>query len=166
MASSPGEDVLAAQHASLDAADAFASAWSVALAEASAAAGGDDDGRSALRAAWGGRGKGGRGRARRTFQPRDIVVDSVDLEYVNDASVTGEGRGGSKALLSDAYLKLLPGRVYALVGRNGGKTGALLSSKEASDLTEIFRPENITGVGLSQSKRALPDLSPRWLLRK
>lgn len=66
---------------------------------------------------WGGRGKGGRGTSRRTFQPDDIIIDGVNLEYVNDAELTGSGAGGSKLLLSDAYLKLLPGRVYALVGR-------------------------------------------------
>lgn len=66
---------------------------------------------------WGGRGKGGRGTSRRTFQPDDIVVDGVTLEYLNDTEVTGSGSGGSKLLLSDAYLKLLPGKVYALVGR-------------------------------------------------
>ena len=66
---------------------------------------------------WGGRGKGGRGRSRRTFQPDDIIVDGIDLEYVNDAQFTGSGAGGSKLLLSDAVLKLLPGKVYALIGR-------------------------------------------------
>lgn len=66
---------------------------------------------------WGGRGKGGRGTSRRTFQPDDIIVDAITLEYVNDAKLTGSGSGGSKLLLSEAYLKLLPGKVYALVGR-------------------------------------------------
>ena len=66
---------------------------------------------------WGGRGKGGRGTSRRTYQPGDVVVDGITLEYVNDANFTGGGAGGSKVLLSEAYLKLLPGRVYALVGR-------------------------------------------------
>ena len=36
---------------------------------------------------------------------------------MNDTSVTGTGSGGSKVLLNDAYLKLLPGRVYTLIGR-------------------------------------------------
>jgi len=92
---------------------------SVALAEASAAAVSGD---GVIKPSWGGRGRGGRGAARRTFQPRNIIVDAVYLEYVNDASVTGAGGGGSKILLSDAYLnKLLPGRVYAFIGRNGGE---------------------------------------------
>ena len=115
MNNSIGQDIVDAQHESLDATDAYASAWSAALAEASAVSGG------VFKPCWGGRGKGGRGAARRTFQPRDIVVDAICLEYVNDASVTGAGGGGSKVLLSDAYLKLLPGRVFALVGRNGGE---------------------------------------------
>lgn len=128
---SVGQDVLNAQHESLDATDAYASAWSVALAEAeasaaTAAASSDGDNHGIIKVKWGGRGKGGRGTARRTFQPRDIVVDNVSLEYVNDASVTGAGGGGSKVLLNEAYLKLLPGRVYSLIGRNGGKKLYLL----------------------------------------
>ena len=115
---SVGQDVLNAQHESLDATDAYASAWSVALAEATAARDGNSN--APIKVSWGGRGKGGRGTARRTFQPRDIVVDSVNLEYMNDVSVTGAGSGGSKVLLDDAYLKLFPGRVYTLIGRNGG----------------------------------------------
>ena len=114
--SSASRDVTATQHASLDATDALASAWSVALTEAAASAGA---GGGAVK--WGGRGRGGRGASRRTFQPRDVAVEAVDLEYANDAAVTGRGGGGSKVLLRDAYLKLLPGRVYALIGRNGGK---------------------------------------------
>lgn len=117
---SVGQDVLAAQHQSLDATDALSSVWSVALAEASAATAADGSA-GPIKVHWGGRGRGGRGTARRTFQPHDIIVENVNLEYVNDASVTGGGGGGSKVLLSDAYLKLLPGRVYTLIGRNGGK---------------------------------------------
>ena len=75
---------------------------------------------------WGGRGKGGRGLACRTYQPYDIVIENVSLEYVNDVSVTGAGRGGSKVLLTDAYLKLLPGKVYSLIGRNGVGKSTLL----------------------------------------
>ena len=63
--------------------------------------------------------RGGRGLARKTFQPHDITVENVCLEYVNDTTVSGKGKGGSKVLLDNAYLKLLPGRVYTLVGRNG-----------------------------------------------
>jgi len=124
------QDVLNAQHQSLDATDAYASAWSFAIAEATAAAAAaaasadnnnNDYDNAPLKVNWGGRGKGGRGTGRRTFQPRDIVVENVNLEYMNDTSVTGSGGGGSRVLLSDAYLKLLSGRVYTLIGRNGGE---------------------------------------------
>lgn len=99
-----------AQHLSLDASNCYSSAWSDAIAKS---------GHELRNFTWGGRGKGGRGVNRRTFQPHDIVVDNVSLEFVNDVSVTGAGRGGSKMLLDGAYLKLLPSKVYALVGRNG-----------------------------------------------
>jgi len=117
-----GRDVLNTQHESLDATDTYASAWSVALAEAYASSSSS----STLKVSWGGRGKGGRGNARKTFQPYDIVVTNVSLEYMNDTSVTGGGKGGSKVLLNDAYIKLLPGKVYSLIGRNGvGKSSFL-----------------------------------------
>lgn len=63
--------------------------------------------------------RGGRDLSRKTFQPLDITVEDVCLEYMNDTSLSGLGKGGSKVLLDNAYLKLLPGRVYTLVGRNG-----------------------------------------------
>ena len=108
------DDVTEAQHNSLDAASCYSSAWSEAIAKA---------GDKLHQVSWGGRGKGGRGFNRRTFQPHDIVVNNISLEFANDTSVTGEGKGGSKILLEDAYLKLLPCKVYALLGRNGvGKT--------------------------------------------
>jgi hypothetical protein len=138
------EQVLQAQHESLDSTDPFASAWSAALAAStfrilSACISRSPsmprtkishpcnhdfiksvfsaENQNLRKVPWGGRGKGGRGTSRRTFQPDDIVLDGVTLEYVNDAQLTGSGAGGSKLLLSDAYLKLLPGKVYALVGR-------------------------------------------------
>ena len=108
------EDVVQSQLASLDSTDAYASAWADALEDAAAGA-------SSLRIpntiSWGGRGKGGRGTSRRTLQPHDVIVDRVRLEYINDASVSGAGGGGSQLLLNDATLKLLSGRVYSLVGR-------------------------------------------------
>lgn len=138
------EQVLQAQHESLDSTDPFASAWSAALAEGTFSIHLRESSRlpsmtwpqlthhcnhyfiesifsaenkNVRKVPWGGRGKGGRGTSRRTFQPDDIVLDGITLEYVNDAQLTGSGAGGSKLLLSDAYLKLLPGKVYALVGR-------------------------------------------------
>jgi ATPase subunit of ABC transporter with duplicated ATPase domains len=138
-----GQEVLQAQLESLDATDCYASAWSDALALAEASAG---------RLSWGGRGRGGRGIARRTFQPRDIVVDGVCLEYVNDASVTGGGGGGSKVLLSDAYVKLLPGRVYSLIGRNGVGKSSLLKRMSAGKIpgfpphiTTLLVPQEVCG---------------------
>ncbi|KAL3800212.1 hypothetical protein ACHAW5_001806 [Stephanodiscus triporus] len=126
---SVGQDIINAQHDSLDATDSYSSAWLDALADASAAANGGP-----VRVSWGGRGRGGRGVARRTFQPHTIVVDGVCLEYANNASVTGSGGGGSKVLLNDAYLKLLPGRVYSLVGRNGVGKSSLLKRMNAGKI--------------------------------
>mmetsp|Transcript_19846 Transcript_19846/g.42698 ORF Transcript_19846/g.42698 Transcript_19846/m.42698 type:complete len:680 (-) Transcript_19846:21-2060(-) len=138
------EEILNSQHASLDATDAYASAWSVALAEA------EKNDSTSIK--WGGRGKGGRGTARRTFQPYDIVVDDVTLEYVNDVNITGGGSGGSKLLLQDAYLKLLPGKVYSLIGRNGvGKSTLLkrIASKKIPGfpphITSLLVPQEVFG---------------------
>ena len=72
MASAVGQDVLNTQHESLDATDAYASAWTTALEEAHNNNNNND---GPIKVSWGGRGKGGRGTARRTFQPLDIVVD-------------------------------------------------------------------------------------------
>jgi len=143
-----GRDVLNAQHESLDATDALASAWSAALSEAS----------SPERVSWGGRGRGGRGTARRTFQPRDVVVDGVCLEYVNDASVTGGGGGGSKVLLSDAYLKLLPGRVYTLIGRNGVGKSSLLKRISAQKIPGF--PPHVTSLLVPQEVFGHADSTP------
>ena len=67
-----GQDVLNTQHESLDATDTHASAWTTALEEAHNYNSNND---GPIKVSWGGRGKGGRGTARRTFQPLDIVVD-------------------------------------------------------------------------------------------
>jgi ATPase subunit of ABC transporter with duplicated ATPase domains len=149
-----GQDVLNAQHESLDATDSYASAWAQALADASAAAA--DGGE--VRVAWGGRGRGGRGIARRTFQPRDIVLDNVCLEYVNDANVTGVGGGGSKVLLNNAYLKLLPGRVYSLIGRNGVGKSSLLKRMSAGKIPGF--PPHITTVLVPQEVIAYEEWNP------
>jgi ATPase subunit of ABC transporter with duplicated ATPase domains len=71
----------------------------------------------------GGRGKGGRGVSRKTVQPRDVIVENVNLEYISDAT---NGTVGTKVLLQNASLKLLHGRVYALVGKNGCGKSTLL----------------------------------------
>lgn len=149
MSSNIGQDINNTQQQSLDATDALASVWSIAVAEAAA---------SNDRVSWGGRGKGGRGTARRTFQPFDIVVDSVDLEYMNDASVTGAGGGGSKVLLSNAYIKLLPGRVYSLIGRNGVGKSSFLKRIEAGKIPGF--PPHITSLLVPQEVFGHDDLTP------
>ena len=122
-ASEDHSDVVRAQLESLDDTDAHATAWADAIAAAAAS----DSGRPP---AWGGRGRGGRGLSRRTYQPHDVVVDGVTLEFVGDSAVvtarSGEARGRSRILLEGATLKLLPGRTYSLVGRNGCGKSTLL----------------------------------------
>ncbi|KAG7352893.1 ABC transporter ATPase [Nitzschia inconspicua] len=65
---------------------------------------------------WGGRGKGGRGLARRTLQPRDVVMEDVRLQYL----------GNSNPFLEGAIIKFLHSHVYALIGRNGCGKSTLL----------------------------------------
>lgn len=57
---------------------------------------------------WGGRGQGGRGLARRTYQRYDCSVPNVTLEYL-----------GHPSLLENAHLKLLADHIYGLVGQAG-----------------------------------------------
>jgi len=96
------DGIEAAQLASLDDTDCYATAWTTALQHK----GGK----------WGGRGEGGRGRARRTFQPFDVILDNISLEYV----------GSKRKLLNNASLRLLSGKVYALLGRNGSGKSTFL----------------------------------------
>mmetsp|Transcript_8134 Transcript_8134/g.12468 ORF Transcript_8134/g.12468 Transcript_8134/m.12468 type:complete len:685 (+) Transcript_8134:27-2081(+) len=101
--------VVQSQLESLDDTDAYASVWSEVLESFRSSS---SDG-----VFWGGRGRGGRGLARRTYQPRNIVVDDVDLQYVGVPP---------KQLLQSALLKLLPGKVYTLIGFNGCGKSTLL----------------------------------------
>lgn len=110
---------------SLDDTDTYASAWTEALAAAT------NDG---VAVSWGGRGRGGRGLARRTVQPQTVVVDDVTLQYVGDPSLP------PKILLESATLKLLPGRVYALVARNGAGKSTLLRRIDAGKIP-AFPPQ-------------------------
>ena len=104
------EDIVEQQLTSLDDTDTYASVWSDMLARHQK----NDKNASP----WGGRGRGGRGIARRTFQPRDIVVEDVRLEFVGiHDSETKQTQLPSKVLLEGTTLKLLSGHVYALVGR-------------------------------------------------
>jgi ATPase subunit of ABC transporter with duplicated ATPase domains len=100
------------QLTSLDETDYYASAWQAALSR-----------NTRQVAGW-----GGRGTARKTWQPKDIVVDSVNLAYV------GSAQGGHRTLLEDATLKLLSGRVYALIGRSGSGKSSLLKRIQAKSV--------------------------------
>lgn len=122
------ESVVATQLQSLDDTDYYSSAWTEALLKAS------EDVRLVK---WGGRGQGGRGLSRRTFQPRDIVVDNVNLEY------SGSEQGSFRMLLEGATLKLLSGRVYCLIGRNGSGKSSLLKRIHAGRIPG-FPPHIVT----------------------
>lgn len=131
--------VVETQLESLDDTDDLASAWASALEAAK-----DKDGK----VSWGGRGKGGRGLARRTFQPHTVSLDNVRLEYVSDAGLPG------KLLLDGAPLKLLPQRVYALVGRNGCGKSTLLRRMAAGKipgfpphLSSMYIPQEVLPEG-------------------
>jgi len=56
---------------------------------------------------WGGRGAGGRGVTRVTGQVKDVHIDNCTMAK------------GGKELLSNSLLRLMYGKRYALVGRNG-----------------------------------------------
>jgi ATPase subunit of ABC transporter with duplicated ATPase domains len=104
--------VVQSQLIALDDTDCYATAWQEALEKSSA---------DSQKVHWGGRGHGGRGLARRTFQPKDCIVEDVRLEYVGD----------SRVLLEKATLKLLSARVYCLIGRNGSGKSTLLRRIDA-----------------------------------
>lgn len=104
---------------------------------------------------WGGRGKGGRGLARRTIQPFDVIVEDVRLQYL---SSKGKGAGSSSTansnksslLLDSATLKLLHGHVYALIGKNGCGKSTLLQRMHAQKIpgwstkwTTLYLPSDL-----------------------
>ena len=103
------DSIVESQLGSLDDADDLASAWLTALEKWHS---------DPAKFSWGGYGKGGRGLSRQTFQPKDVTVQGISLEYAGSNVAT------SRTLLSGSSdLKLLHGHVYALTGRNGsGKT--------------------------------------------
>ena len=150
------DEVVSAQLASLDASDALSSAWAECVAEAENKAKSNGS-TSTSTIQWGGRGRGGRGTARRTFQPHDMVVHGVNLEYANDATITGVGAGGSKTLLQDATLKLLSGKVYSLVGRNGVGKSSLLKRIDAGRIPGF--PPHITTLLVQQEVFGHDDLT-------
>jgi ATPase subunit of ABC transporter with duplicated ATPase domains len=94
-----GEEVAKEAELAINECDDWASAWEQAKAEESG---------------WGGRGKGGRGLHRATYQPLDVHVEGVTLAYLG------------KDLLDRSILRLTHGRKYGLIGNNGcGKTTLL-----------------------------------------
>lgn len=111
MTSSALSGVVDSQLKSLDDTDCYSSAWTDALERTAS---------DPTAVQWGGRGQGGRGCARRTFQPADVVVENVRLEYV------GSEQGACRTLLEGATVKLLSGHVYALIARNGSGKSTLL----------------------------------------
>jgi ATP-binding cassette subfamily F protein 3 len=131
-----------AQLQSLQDADTYATAW--ATAWATALAGADN----ALSLSWGGRGQGGRGRARRTWQPRTIVVEPLHVSYV------GSQLAASQTLLEDAVLKVHPAHVYAMVGRNGTGKTSLLQQMQYKTLTG-FSP-HVTTFCVAQRQEGAP----------
>jgi len=130
--------IVETQLQSLDDTDCLASAWDDAIHAAD----------EARKVAWGGRGKGGRGLSRRTYQPHDVSLESVRLEYVSDTGLPG------KLLLDGAQLKLLSRRVYALVGRNGCGKSTLLRRIDADKipgfpphLSSMYIPQEVVPEG-------------------
>lgn len=131
---------------SLDDTDPFATSWQYALEE--------------LGGSWGGRGRGGRGIARRSVQPATIRVDQVRLAYV----------AVDRVLLSSAVLQLNPGRVYALTGRNGSGKSTLLQRIDGGripgfppHISTLYLPQEVS-IGL-QAKGDAEDWTPLQLLQ-
>lgn len=132
--------VVQAQLQSLDDTDTYASAWAEALSATDGAV------------SWGGRGRGGRGLARRTVQPQVVLVEDVSLQYIGDPSLP------HKTLLEGAILKLLPGRVYALVARNGAGKSTLLRRINAGKIPGF--PTQISTMYVPQEVLHEPEQTP------
>lgn len=130
--------IVKTQLQSLDDTDCLASAWADALQAA----------KETTKVRWGGRGQGGRGLARRTFQPHDVSLENVRLEYVTDSGLPG------KVLLDGAHLRLRSQRVYSLVGRNGCGKSTLLRRMDAGKipgfpphLSSLYIPQEVISEG-------------------
>jgi ATPase subunit of ABC transporter with duplicated ATPase domains len=132
--------VVESQLTSLDDTDCYSSTWTDALSRAAL---------DPTTLQWGGRGQGGRGRARRTYQPKDVVVDNVRLEYV------GSDQGSCRVLLEGATLKLLSAHVYAMIGINGCGKSTLLR-RIASGRIPGF-PPHISSIYIPQEILLLDD---------
>ena len=124
--------VTQAQLSSLDDTDCYASVWEKILAK-------QRGGKASKSALWGGRGKGGRGLARRTIQPHDVIIEDVKLQYLlGDTCLEG------------ATIKLLHNRIYCLIGRNGCGKSTLLKKMHAQRIpgwsiqwSSLYIPPNI-----------------------
>ena len=124
---------------SLDDTDGYASVWADALERAA---------ENPSKLQFGGRGAGGRGFSRRTWQTQNVVVERVRLEYVGDRNLP------STLLLDEATIKLLQGRIYSLVGRNGSGKSTLLRRIHAGKipgfppfLSTLYLPQEVTYSG-------------------
>jgi len=128
-------NIAEAQLNSLDDSDPYASVWADAVDHAVSS--------SNKFVSWGGRGKGGRGLSRRTWQPYDIVVPNVYLEYVpeyqtSDCNNSSHQKNATqcRTLLVDTTIKLLSGgKIYGLVGRNGIGKSTLLKRMQAGKIS-------------------------------
>eukprot|EP00526_Cylindrotheca_closterium_P029395 CAMPEP_0113659756 /NCGR_PEP_ID=MMETSP0017_2-20120614/32533_1 /TAXON_ID=2856 /ORGANISM="Cylindrotheca closterium" /LENGTH=657 /DNA_ID=CAMNT_0000574339 /DNA_START=195 /DNA_END=2165 /DNA_ORIENTATION=- /assembly_acc=CAM_ASM_000147 len=135
-------EITQAQQTSLDDTDCYASVWGEILAEQQQ----QEDAPTNKSGLWGGRGKGGRGLARRTVQPNNVVLDNVRLQYLKGAP-----------FLEGATIKLLHGHVYSLIGKNGCGKSSLLKRMDA---------QKIPGWSTSWSSIYIPPELPPSLLSK
>jgi ATPase subunit of ABC transporter with duplicated ATPase domains len=124
---------------------------------------------------WGGRGQGGRGTARRTFQIRDVVVkDTVRLEYVGSSSASAlvssspdvPPPSSGRLLLEGATLKLLSGHVYSLVGRNGTGKSTLLKRLQAGNVPGVPPWIRTLYVGQDEEESGMTDVSDPFVEAK
>lgn len=135
------ETVVKSQLEHLDDTDQYANAWSDAVQAAKEAT-------NKKKLHWGGRGQGGRGRSRRTYQDTHVSVEDVRLEYVGGGSAATGGGLNARILLENATLKLQMGHVYALVGPNGCGKSSLLRRLAAGRIPGV--PPQISTLYISQ----------------
>lgn len=133
--------VVQSQLEHLDDTDAYATAWKDAV-QCAGESGATPFSPTILQS--GGRGQGGRGLARRTWQPHDILLPSVRLEYMGQSVASKDAR----LLLDHAVIKLLSGHVYALVGPNGCGKSSLLRRMDAGRIPGF--PPHVSTLYLAQ----------------
>lgn len=133
---SASEVATQAQLSSLDDTDCYASVWEAILAKQR-----DEESSQSTRSnLWGGKGKGGRGLARRTIHPHNVVLEDVRLKYLM-----------GDTCLEGATIKLLHNHVYCLVGRNGCGKSTLLKKMHA---------QTIPGWSIKWSSLYIPPILP------